>query len=228
MKLINVLAHRGNIEGPESKLENTAAKCRGAMAAGFGLEIDLRRSALGEFYISHDPAPPTSDSRLEKFEPMFRKHSDLVVAVNVKELGYEEELARLMEQGVFGRRSFYFDFEFLEPQDRGRSQRKILSSLGGAANRLAGRLSDRGDDIEHCLSIPAEVVWADEFDSLWLKAEHIEILRKNRRQVYVISPELHGFSTEERYERWADFREWGVDGICTDYSLEAKLFFQQT
>ena len=28
-----------------------------------------------------------------------------------------------------------------------------------------------------------------------------------------------------RLQRWREFREWGIDGLCTDYALEARRFF---
>ena len=94
-------------------------------------------------------------------------------------------------------------------------------------NYLAARISDRGESLEQALSIPAGVVWADEFDSLWLRQEHVHTVQKGEKLFYVISPELHGFDHETRYKRWADFKSWGIDGICTDYPSEAKLFWKK-
>jgi len=75
------------------------------------------------------------------------------------------------------------------------------------------------------LAIPAEVVWADEFDSLWLKRVHVEKVRAAGRKFYAISPELHGFDEAARRKRWQDFKEWQIDGLCTDYALSARDFF---
>ena len=46
------------------------------------------------------------------------------------------------------------------------------------------------------------------------------------RRLFVISPELHECLTRKaRRWRWVDFKQWGVDGVCTDYALEAGDFF---
>ena len=90
---------------------------------------------------------------------------------------------------------------------------------------MASRLSDRGESLSQCLSIPADIVWADEFDSLWLAHAEIQAVQQAGRQLYAISPELHGFSKEDRLNRWAQFKAWKIDGLCTDYALEARDFF---
>jgi len=148
-----------------------------------------------------------------------------VIAMNVKELGYEQELLALHQSGDTGDRSFFFDFELLEPNSPGHSQRFIRGLPGGNRVTLASRLSDRGEPLEQCLSIPAQIAWADEFDSLWLAREQIEAIHAAGRLVYVISPELHGFDESVRLRRWQQFKEWRVDGLCTDYALSAKEFF---
>jgi glycerophosphoryl diester phosphodiesterase len=86
-------------------------------------------------------------------------------------------------------------------------------------------LSDRNEPLTQCLSIPAGVVWADEFDSLWLTKKEADQVRTSGRLLYMISPELHGFDLAAMKQRWRDFKSWGVDGICTDYPLEAREFF---
>ena len=199
--------------------------CARALAAGFGLETDLRRDERGRFYISHDPTSRTAENCLEAYGELFRQHPAAELAINVKELGYEQELIELMESGRFGGRGFYFDFELLEPATPGSAQRKIraLSNSGGV--RLASRLSDRHEPLAQCLSIPGEIVWADEFDALWLTADEVRQVHQAGRLFYVISPELHGFDAASRRRRWQDFKDWRVDGVCTDYALEAREFF---
>jgi len=222
-----ILAHRANLQGPHSCEENSITACQSALEAGFGLETDLRRDVSGSFYISHDPWPDASLPSFEPYEKLFRAWPDRVLAVNVKELGYEEKLIDLYLKGTFGNRAFYFDFELLQPQTPGQAQRKIRSMADGSDVCLASRLSDRQEPLASCLSIPSNIVWADEFDSLWLTGNHIEQVKSSGRKIYAVSPELHNFSREEMRKRWADFKAWGVDGICTDYAMEALAFFRQ-
>jgi glycerophosphoryl diester phosphodiesterase len=225
MTMTIILAHRANLTGPHSAVENSPADCARALEGGFGLETDLRRDAGGAFYISHDAHPRTPANSLEAYSKLFAQHPNAELAINVKELGYEPALVELMNSGKLGKRGFYFDFELLEPATPGAAQRKIKSLPGAQSVRMASRLSDRKETLSQCLSIPAEVVWADEFDALWLTAKEAEAVRSAGRRLFVISPELHGFDTAARKRRWADFKAWGVDGVCTDYALEAREFF---
>ena len=131
----------------------------------------------------------------------------------------------LQKSGDLGGKSFYFDFELLEPKTPGNSQRLIQKLPGGEKTSMAARLSDRGEPLEQCLSIPANVVWADEFDSLWLTRKEVETVHTSGRKFYAISPELHGFDETARLKRWQQFKDWKIDGLCTDYALSAREFF---
>lgn len=220
-----ILAHRGDLRGPDRATENTVDAYSEALEAGFCLEIDVRREPSGTFYISHDPVPARPGLALDLFEPHFRAHPGRTVAVNVKELGYEPALAELVLTGTFGNDAFLFDFELLEPVMPGRAQRLIRSIPTCAGVRLASRLSDRDEPLEQALAIPGEVVWADEFDAFWLTEEHVRAVHQAKRLFFVVSPELHGFPKTACLRRWADLKSWGVDGICTDFALEARAFF---
>ncbi len=220
-----ILAHRANLTGPRSVAENSIEACANALREGFGLETDLRRDGAGRFYISHDPAPRTPANALEEFTRLFRQFPEAEIAMNVKELGYEGELVELMNSGRLGPRCFYFDMELLEPAAPGAAQRAMRAVPGGGRVRLAARLSDRGETMAQCLSIPAEVVWADEFDSLWLTGDDVRRVHDAGRLFHVISPEIHEFSRADMLRRWADFAAWQVDGVCTDFALEARSYF---
>ncbi len=223
--MIEILAHRANVEGPDSRSENSlAATCR-ALELGFGIETDLRLDPGKGLYIAHDRQRWTQDNDFARFAVLFRRHAGQSIATNVKELGYESRLIALQRSGDLGQRSFYFDFELLEARTPGRTQRLIEGLPGGEHVALASRLSDCGEPIEQCLSIPARIAWADEFDSLWLRREHVEAVHAAGRLFYAISPELHGFDEAARRRRWQQFKEWRVDGLCTDYALSARAFF---
>jgi glycerophosphoryl diester phosphodiesterase len=220
-----IMAHRANLTGPHSVSENSPAACARALAEGFGIETDLRRDAAGAFYISHDPQPRSPENSLAVYSELFQKYPAAELAINVKELGYEAALIDLMNSGRLGARSFYFDFELLEPKTPGAAQRKIKSLPGSRRVRLAARLSDRGEPLPQCLAIPAEIVWGDEFDALWLAENDVKQVHAARRLLYMISPEIHGFDAATMKRRWQDFKSWGVDGLCTDYPLAARGFF---
>jgi glycerophosphoryl diester phosphodiesterase len=224
-RMIDILAHRANVNGPKSALENSFAATQRALESGFGIETDLRRDSQKRFYIAHDLQPWTNENDLTKFAALFRKFSNLTIAMNVKELGYESDLIALQKSGDLGGKSFYFDFELLEPKTPGSSQRQIQKLSGGEKISMAARLSDRGESLAQCLAIPASVVWADEFDSLWLARDEVEAVHAAGRKFFAISPELHGFDEAARLKRWQQFKNWQIDGLCTDYALSAREFF---
>ena len=224
-RMIDILAHRANLTGPQPALENSFTATQRALEHGFGLETDLRRDAQNRFYIAHDPQPRTAENDFGRFAALFRKFSDRTIAMNVKELGYEAELITLQASGELGERPFYFDFELLEPKTPGNAQRLIQTLPGGERTALAARLSDRGESLAQCLAIPARVIWADEFDSLWLTRKAVEAVHAAGRRFYAISPELHGFDAAARLQRWQEFKDWQIDGLCTDYALSARDFF---
>ena len=221
-----ILAHRANLTGPKSVVENSIEACAVALAEGFGLETDLRRDAAGLYYISHDPALRSAENTLENYSALFRKYPQAELAINVKELGYEAGLIQLMASGDLGATCFYFDFELLEKSTPGRAQRAIRALPGGDKTRMASRLSDRAESVSQCLSIPSEVVWGDEFDSLWMTAHEVGKVKEAGRLLYMISPEIHGFDMETTQKRWREFKEWGVDGLCTDFPLQARDFLE--
>lgn len=223
--MTDILAHRANLDGAKPPQENSLAATRHALELGFGLETDLRREVQNRFYIAHDPQPWTSANDFNQFAALFREFSDRTIAMNVKELGYEVELIALQSSGDLGGKSFYFDFELLEPQSPGQAQRILHQLPGGERTMLAARLSDRDESLAQCLAIPAHVVWADEFDSLWLTRREVAAVHAAGRKFYAISPELHGFDEAARLRRWQEFKDWGIDGLCTDYALSAREFF---
>jgi hypothetical protein len=223
--MTDILAHRANVDGPKPALENSLAATQRALELGFGIETDLRRDSQKRFYIAHDLQPWTDENDFVKFAALFRKFSDQAIAMNVKELGYESDLVALQKSGDLGKKSFYFDFELLEPKTPGRSQQLIQKLCVGGKVSMAARLSDRGESLTQCLAIPANVVWADEFDSLWLTRDEVEAVHAVGRKFYAISPELHGFEETARLKRWQQFKDWQIDGLCTDYALSAREFF---
>jgi len=221
-----LLAHRGNVRGPAGRAENSLGLIREALGFGFGIETDIRRTDDGRFYISHDrqncPEPPLADQHACSW----CQSPDLPIALNIKELGYEAELlAFLAGHGVL-QQVFLFDMEMLE-QTQGETAR-LFRSLHPTV-RLAARVSDRGGEtIEQALSIEcAQIIWLDEFDSLWLRQPDIRRLKEAGKVLYAISPEIHGFPLEVAQRRWVEFAVWGVDGICTDWPIEARRILRE-
>ena len=168
------------------------------------------------FYISHDPSNLNKRNVADNFFALFRKYPRSLIALNVKELGYEKELVEyIVEQGVI-RQIFLFDMELLE-NDPGNTAKKIKSLNEGIT--IAARVSDRNESIDRALRIEsADVIWLDEFDRLWATRKDVDTLKRQPKTIYAISPEIHGFTLEQAFSRWEVFRSWGIDGVCTDYA----------
>jgi len=215
-----ILAHRGNLSGIDHATENSLAVIGNSLEYGFGIETDIRRDIHGFLYISHDSAVPNTDNDANAHARLWSKYPSCEIALNVKELGYPEQLVRFLTEHELVRQVFLFDFELLETTP-GETAKRIQAI--DPAIRLAARVSDRyGESIEQAASIASTIIWLDEFDSLWVTADDVARLKQLGRTIYAISPEIHGFTKEETETRWKQFQDWGIDGICTDYPIRAR------
>jgi len=213
---MRVLAHRANWRGPDRLRENTFPAVLYCLEQGWGIETDMRRAPDGHFYLSHEPAELSSVNQADAFCELFRQFSAATIALNIKELGYEVDLLKyLAEQGILSN-VFLFDMEMLE---KSAGQTAVLLRQLNGEIKLAARASDRDEPIERALQVrEADIVWLDEFDRFWIDENDIRRLKSAGKTIYVISPEIHGFSIDDMKRRWREFAAWGVDGICTDYA----------
>src|SRR6187549_2805596 len=92
-----ILAHRGNLTGSAPATENTLPAIEACVSRGWGVEMDIRRDAGGRFYISHDARPAGTGASADDICACLRQHPDATVALNIKELGYEDALVRYLQ-----------------------------------------------------------------------------------------------------------------------------------
>lgn len=219
-----VLAHRANRVGPCEKEENTLAAVRVCLQRGWGVEIDIRRTTSGKFYVSHDPTKHSSSNDARPYCRLIRTCARAPIALNVKELGYEQALVDLLSEERILDRVFLFDMELIELR-RGETARRFRQYCPGV--RVAMRVSDRGEPVEWALEQGSpEIVWLDEFDSLWANRTDIAVLKCAGKRIFAVSPEIHGFSKQQMLRRWQEFSEWGVDGICTDHPEKLQAYIE--
>jgi hypothetical protein len=64
----------------------------------------------------------------------------------------------------------------------------------------------------------------DEFSEPWASEKDVAELHRHGRQIFAVSPDLHGKTLAESLSRWRQFLDWGVDGICTDIPEELSRF----
>jgi len=212
-----VLAHRGNLRGPDPQRENSPDSIAAAISSGFGIETDLRRAADGNFYISHDPMQPSPRNALAIHAALWRSNSNVTVALNIKETGNETQLIGELNALGVAAQVFLFDMELIEPVAGGMAAR--FHALDSRI-AIAARVSDRSEPPARALSIgAAEAIWLDEFDGPWATRATVADLIRAGKRVYGVSPDLHGATPEVAARRWQDFASWGVTGICTDWPL---------
>jgi hypothetical protein len=144
------------------------------------------------------------------------------VALNLKELGYERDLLQFLSNQRVLPQLVLFDMELIEP--RAGETARLLRALHPSVT-IAARVSDRGEPLARALAIEtATVTWLDEFDGPWATEADVRRLRAAHRDIYAVSPDLHGRSLRHAQSRWTDFVAWGVDAICTDYPAALELF----
>src|SRR5579872_4691473 len=96
-----ILAHRANINGIDPDNENSPGAMAKCFSSGWGVETDIRRTPGGHYYISHDVALDTSKNDAAMVFRLVSEMKPPVVALNIKELGYERDLLSfLIAQGV--------------------------------------------------------------------------------------------------------------------------------
>lgn len=220
-----IIAHRGNQVGALPLEENKVGSIERCLERGWAVETDIRRGGEGCFYISHDPAPVSEENEARTFLRSWRRWPGVPIALNVKECGYEADLIQFLAEEKVLSQLFLFDMELVEnvPGQMARIFRRLSPSI-----LLAARVSDRNESVDRALAIPeADVIWLDEFDQHWARAEDIRRLKNAGKTVHAVSPDLHGYSLHIARRRWSDFMSWGVDGICTDYPAVLEEDFQR-
>lgn len=212
-----VLAHRG-LWVPKKSEQNTRNAVELAVKSNsYGIEIDIRKGVDGELYIVHDATPDRVYPREQRALGIFEILRDAkMVALNWKEPGVEKDLITLCDHmGLLGR-SFIFD----QPSSVARQFPYARYKMD-----FAVRVSDRPDEtVAHALRSKAPIVWADEFAYPCITEDLIDMFHDHGKQVYCVSPELHGFARIYAWQRW---RAWTkADGICTDDPQELEQFLK--
>lgn len=199
-----VLAHRGLWR--ERAHRNTPAALEAALAAGFGVETDVR-DCRGELVISHD-MPTGGEQRFDDFLDCYvATGSAAPLAINVKADGLAAAIHRAVEsRGI----DTYFCFDMSVPDARG------YDALGMPFFARLSELEPRSPLADRAVGI-----WLDAFEGTWFDAALIRDWLDRGRDVCVVSPELHGRPHEPL---WAIVRQClatagGAAGrlmLCTD------------
>jgi glycerophosphoryl diester phosphodiesterase len=214
---VQVLAHRGLLDGPDHARENALPALREAAARGFASEFDVRADADGRLVLTHDPADwaPEHDALAFLAEPP----GDALHAFNVKDADATRAALDAIAAAGTWDRFFFFDFELACPD--GAAADALRAEVAARGGAVARRLSDREPVLDALVADAAtEHVWLDEMDGPWVDEPVVARLRDAGKRVWFVSPELHRpqpLAVLRR--RWSDVLRWGVSGICTDHPL---------
>lgn len=219
---MEIISHRYLLNGKNSKSENTLTQLKKTVRYFNFFETDIRRLPSGEFYISHNPQNKLTGENDAREHIKIWKEKSCQIALNIKELGYEQDLVEFLKAWGVLKNVFLFDFdiEFL-----GADLQSYINQIHQLAPELkcAVRVSNHNETVLRALATKeSTIIWLDEFESFWSKQQDFRDLKQDGRVVYCVSPDLHGFTLEESQKRWQDFLSWQADGICTNYPLLLK------
>lgn len=206
---MKILAHRGLWLKPEER--NTREAFEKALAAGFGLETDVRDHD-GALVIAHDP--PRGDG-LMPLATLLDLYVDAGepegLAINIKADGLQSALALALSEA---RVTNAFVFDMSTPDTLGYLKLGLPVFTRQSEYELQPPLYDRSAGI-----------WLDCFERDWIDGAAIAAHLDAGKQVALVSPELHGRPHDAAWAKWAGSSLPGVS-ICTDFPREAREFFR--
>jgi hypothetical protein len=198
---IEILAHRGLWQ--DRAAGNSRPALSAALAAGFGLETDVRDLA-GEIVIAHDPPIAASYSFRQLLMDYRSAESEGMLALNIKADGLCSAIGQSLEEFGVAR---YFAFDMSVPD--------MLHW-----KRAGLRYFTRHSDLEPAPALyeGAAGVWLDGFDSTWFTAATVKGHLANGKDVCVVSPELHGRDPEAVWSllRRVSYSTTARLSLCTD------------
>lgn len=209
---MRIISHRGYWGHPDEK--NAPLAFERSFRMGFGTETDIR-DHQGILVISHDvPTNPTCT--LDQFLKIYVRNNPgphMPLALNIKSDGLQDLLKPMLKaHGV--EQAVVFDMSIPEQVVFARKGIPFLS-----------RMSEH-EPVPAMLDV-AQGVWLDGFESVWFDEEVVSGLVGQRKDVFIVSPELH---RREPGPFWEAMRNWESASsprvvLCTDLPEDAKRVF---
>ncbi len=205
-----IIAHRGFWHKECEK--NTSIAFKRALENGFGIESDFR-DLNGHLVISHD-IPIHGSMTIEEFIDLYKKNPVAApMALNIKSDGLYFLIKDFISKSGI---TDYFVFDMSVPDTRGYLTERIP---------VYTRLSEHETTPAFLQS--SQGVWLDAFETEWYDMALIQNLLNLKKQVAIVSPELHRRPHLELWRLLKDnqLHQNSMVSICTDFPLEAKEFF---
>ena len=108
-----IVAHRGNVIGPRREWENSIEAVNYCLSSHWSVEIDIRWNKNCGFYISHDWIS-LPKCQIEDYFQLIARQAEYPIALNIKELGYEDKLINELISAHVVDKVFLFDMELIE------------------------------------------------------------------------------------------------------------------
>ena len=215
---MEILAHRGWWLQPGDK--NSKAAFERALAAGYGIETDVR-DCDGELVISHDMPRRASAEPLMTIAAFLDLYTSYpgrpTLALNVKADGLHEPVqAALTARAI----TSYFVFDMSVPDTLGWLRRDMPVFTRRSEFETGSSLDGR-----------ARGFWLDSFETPYVRAADIAATIKAGKRAAIVSPELHGKPHLEAWAEWGGVLasltavERGNVLLCTDFPGEAESYF---
>ena len=208
---MKIISHRGYWKRLNEK--NSLISFERSFSLGFGTETDLR-DYKGEIVISHDIA--NSDSIcLETFFKLYNEYTvKPLLALNIKADGLQVKLKKALEKYNV-RNYFVFDMS-------------IPDSIGYISNGFNFFSRQSEYEINPVFYEKSSGIWLDAFKEIWYDSELIKEHISNRKQVVIVSPDLH---SRDVSDLWPMLKINGIhllDGVilCTDTPEIAVNYFK--
>lgn len=248
-----ILSHRGIEYAP-----NSLKALNEALTHGFSLETDLRLSKDGRIIIIHDQNLKDNfgidinvseldykglidtDNKfvdfipeLENFIKLSIDKSDLrqVIALHIKDYNNSELIFKTCEiitKYKLEERVFIFDIllEHVKKTKNYYPKCKIGISMG---EKNYSPTVYTIEDVKPYIKF-IDIVWADEWKRGLYTKDFFGYYDKIKKDVYVISPELHKSEKHPFAHRpeilWGKISPFIFNGICTDFPEKARNFFK--
>ena len=206
---MDIIAHRGFWLNKEE--QNTEIAFKRALTNGFGIETDLRDESKS-IVISHD-IPPGNCMSFSSFLDLSKIAPHATLALNIKADGLQHCLS--LSEPV--NPHFYFDMS--APDMLGYLHR------GMPVYTRYSDIENQPTLIEKCRG-----VWLDNFKDGELNVDALRKFLRLGKNVVLVSPELHKRNMSTYWSVLKEFLDNNISykssvGMCTDYPLDARNFF---
>lgn len=211
MRKQNILAHRGLWRKKEQ--QNTLSALVEALENGFGVETDLR-DHNGEIAISHDPVLNSNFVSFSKFAFLMKSEFNGRVALNIKADGLQTKIYSLQPSlNKISGQYYFFDMSIPDEQLFRKYKLPVYSRVSEYEMLNSDKYIDAG-------------VWIDNFTGDFDQLYNAEKLLSLGYRVTIVSPELHGRSYDEL---WQKLKSQKISAnanleLCTDFPFEAYEF----